>query len=199
MTQNFANEEVRQMVETQIALDKEKRDKRNRYLMYGGVALAGLFTFICMRKVSESNRLMRMAVSRVNAMTSIDVPHAVIDAAVVDSANEQVSKIVERSVKSVQGSIEQAARNSVKEAVKDQYGLISGAVTKAIKNEVIKISAEDIASEVREAAKEELVEKLEDKFDDVIENVADGYTRNLDNIGKIYESMAKRMTNTSLT
>lgn len=195
MTQNYANDEIRVKVEAQMEADRQKKEKRNRYLMYGAAAISVICAIVCVKKLSENRELMGIATRRINAMTSVDVPQEIIDNAVTNAANRQVSLAVQNSVDNVKDIINQETRRRVKQAVTDNYSRISESVVDSVKKEVVKISAEGLADEVRKAARKELISKLESKFDDVIEDVTDSYTKNLDNMNKLYESMARRAMN----
>lgn len=195
MTQNYANDEIRVKVEAQMEADRQKKEKRNRYLMYGAAAISVICAIVCVKKLSENRKLMGIATRRINAMTSVDVPQGIIDNAVTNAANTQVSETVRNTVNSVNGIVAQEARKRVREAVDNSYSTINSVVTKELRKEVLKISAEDLADEIKEEAKEALIERLEDKMDDVIDDVTDAYKKNLDNVGKLYESMARRAMN----
>lgn len=195
MTQNYANDEIRVKVEAQMEADRQKKEKRNRYLMYGAAAISVICAIVCVKKLSENRELMGIATRRINAMTSVDIPQGIIDNAVTNAANAQVSETVRNTVNSVNGIVAQEARKRVREAVDNSYSTINSVVTKELRKEVLKISAEDLADEIKEEAKEALIERLEDKMDDVIDDVTDAYKKNLDNVGKLYESMARRVMN----
>ena len=195
MTQNYANDEIRVKVEAQMEADRQKKEKRNRYLMYGAAAISVICAIVCVKKLSENRELMGIATRRINAMTSVDIPQGIIDNAVTNAANAQVSETVRNTVNSVNGIVAQEARKRVREAVDNSYSTINSVVTKELRKEVLKISAEDLADEIKEEAKEALIERLEDKMDDVIDDVTDAYKKNLDNVGKLYESMARRAMN----
>ena len=195
MTPNYANDEIRVKVEAQMEADRQKKEKRNRYLMYGAAAISVICAIVCVKKLSENRELMGVATRRINSMTSVDIPQGIIDNAVANAANAQVSETVRNTVNSVNGIVAQEARKRVREAVDNSYSTINSVVTKELRKEVLKISAEDLADEIKEEAKEALIERLEDKMDDVIDDVTDAYKKNLDNVGKLYESMARRAMN----
>ena len=192
MTQNFASEEIRKAVEEKQEADRQKKERITKYVMISATVLAGICAVICAKKLSDNNKLMKAALKRVNSMTSVDIPQALIEDAVTNATNAQVGEAVRQSVNSIKDIIGNETRKRVMKAVDKSYDKVEESVIKAIKKEVIKISAEDLAAEVREAAKESLVEKLEDKFDDVVEDITDAYTRNIENIGRVYEAIARK-------
>lgn len=195
--QNFVSKEIEEKAKMTIAIEEQKRETRNRYLMYAAAGIASICAIYCAVKLKKNAKDMRGAIARINAMTSVDVPQAIIDDAVANAANAQISRAVSSSVRRVESIVADETRKRVREAVEDNYDKIGGAVVTTLKKEVARISAEGLAEEVRKAAKKELMNKLENKFDDVVEDVTEAYTTNLDNVGKLYESMAKKILNNS--
>ena len=55
--------------------------------------------------------------------------------------------------------------------------------------EVEKVSKADILSDIKEKATEKLAEKLDDNLD----SITDEYSKNLSNMGKVYEALAEKL------
>lgn len=100
--------------------------------------------------------------------TEIDIPAKVIDQA--------VQKAVEREIESRVGT-----------AVKAQYDAISDGVADQIAKNVARIDESKLKKEVVQKAKEQIAEKFDDKLDDLLEE----FNGNLQNVGKIYKSIAR--------
>ena len=72
-------------------------------------------------------------------------------------------------------------------AVKEHYDAISDGVTDQIAKSVAKIDESRLRKEVVQKAKEQIADKFDDKLDDILEE----FNGNLQNVGKIYKSIAK--------
>lgn len=68
-----------------------------------------------------------------------------------------------------------------------QYTTISDGVTTEIATRVARIDEGKLRKEVVEKAKEQIADKFDDKLDDLLEE----FNGNLQNVGKIYKSIAK--------
>ena len=178
-------------------MEKNARKERlKRYFFWGLVSVSAISAVYCSVKMHQSNRYFKDAVSRINDMTSVDVPQAIIDDAVEAAASKQIAKAVEKSVNKVRDAVDLETSRRVRDAVDLCYAGIRDDVTKEVKKEVFKISADAISREIRDDVKDQLLERLENKFDDIIDDVATSYTKNLDSMSKIYKSMADKMAGT---
>ena len=77
--------------------------------------------------------------------------------------------------------------DQVSTAVKASYDSIADGVTSEIAKNVAKIDEARLKREVVTKAKEQIAEKFDDKLDDIL----DEFNGNLQNVGKIYKSIAK--------
>ena len=77
----------------------------------------------------------------------------------------------------------------VRDAVKESYGKLSKIVSDTIAKEAAKIDGSQIMEEATEKAKEMLLQRFDGKLDGLMSD----YQRNLDNVGKIYQSIASSM------
>jgi hypothetical protein len=78
---------------------------------------------------------------------------------------------------------------AVTNAVTNSKGSIKQAVTEKIAREVADIDRSELMQDITEQAKKLIVDKFEGKLD----GIAADYSRNLDNVGKIYQSIAETM------
>lgn len=115
--------------------------------------------------------------------TEIDIPAKVIDQAVQRAVDRESYSAVKRATDDVKREIE--AR--VGAAVKEHYDAISDGVTDQIAKSVAKIDESRLKKEVVQEAKEQIADKFDDKLDDILEE----FNGNLQNVGKIYKSIAK--------
>lgn len=108
--------------------------------------------------------------------TEIDIPAKVIDQAVQKAVERESYSAVKREIESRVGT-----------AVKAQYDAISDGVADQIAKNVARIDESKLKKEVVQKAKEQIAEKFDDKLDDLLEE----FNGNLQNVGKIYKSIAR--------
>lgn len=121
----------------------------------------------------------------------VDVPKLIVDEAV----DRAVEVSVQRAVKNVSANVEKEIireiESEVRESVRSERENITHSVTKQITNEVAKINVKSLSKVVREDARDLIVQKFDGELDDLLEK----YNDNLDNVTKVYSSIAKRFTN----
>jgi hypothetical protein len=96
---------------------------------------------------------------------------------------------VNRAVRLVEDTLTSETTAKVRGAVQQCQGKIQKAVTDAIAREAAKVDQSAIMEEATERAKEMLLERFDGKLDGLMSD----YQRNLDNVGKIYQSIASSM------
>lgn len=130
--------------------------------------------------------------------TEIDIPAKVIDQAVqkaveresysaVKRATEEVMADAKRAMEEVMADAKREIESRVGTAVKAQYDAISDGVADQIAKNVARIDESKLKKEVVQKAKEQIAEKFDDKLDDLLEE----FNGNLQNVGKIYKSIAR--------
>ena len=114
--------------------------------------------------------------------TEIDIP------AKVQKAVERESySAVKRATEEVVADAKREIESRVGTAVKAQYDAISDGVADQIAKNVARIDESKLKKEVVQKAKEQIAEKFDDKLDDLLEE----FNGNLQNVGKIYKSIAR--------
>lgn len=112
--------------------------------------------------------------------TEIDIPAKVIDQAVQKAVERESYSAVKRATEEVVADAKRGIESRVGTAVKAQYDAISDGVADQIDESKLK-------KEVVQKAKEQIAEKFDDKLDDLLEE----FNGNLQNVGKIYKSIAR--------
>lgn len=171
-------------------LKKEVRDNRVWLIFTGVVTLIGVGTGIyCRRQMKKTFKLVSKAAESVADMTVVDIRNDIVDMAVNNAANREVGRVVNRAVRLVEDDMTRQAQKYVRDAVKESYGKLSKTVSDAIAKEAAKIDGSQIMEEATEKAKEMLLQRFDGKLDGLMSD----YQRNLDNVGKIYQSIASSM------
>lgn len=134
------------------------------------------------------------------------ISEAIVKEAVKQAASEaaygMVSNVKEEAVKEAREVVSKAAQD----AVNDAYSNVKDSVDKELRRQIgnldIRRFKETIIKEAKEnAAKEfadelrEVKEKAAQKFNDDLDEILEGFNSNLNNVRKIYSSIAKACTN----
>lgn len=127
------------------------------------------------------------SIDRLANDTEVDIPAKVIDQAVQRAVERESYSAVKRATDEVLDDAKRAIETQVSVAVKEQYDTISDSVIDQIAKNVAKIDESRLKKEVVQRAKEQIAEKFDDKLDDLLEQ----FNGNLQNVGRIYKSIAK--------
>ena len=125
------------------------------------------------------------AVTDVSSLTYIDVQQAVVDKAVEKAAQNAAGK----AVKATEGLMTSMVERAVASAVVNAKEPLKQAVTEKLAREVAMIDKSELVEAVEEQAKAMILEKFEGRLD----GIAADFSRNLENVGKIYQSIAETM------
>ena len=143
----------------------------------------------CVHEARSSRKMISYAVDKVGEGVEVELGQELIDEAVSKAANAQIARTVKVAVDRDWQNIQAEAKKQVESAVKENREKISEGVADAMARECEKIHKADILSEIRDKAKEALTEKLDEKLDDI----TDEYSKNLSNMGKVYEALAEKL------
>lgn len=154
-----------------------------------GAAISG--AVFCVHEVRKSRDILSFAVSNIGDGVNVEVSKDLIDMAVNRAANKQVSKAVNDVVREQTELIQKQTKEAVEERVCDIRHQITEKVTERVAEECKKINEHDMMKEIRDGA----VEKLADKLDKNLDTITDEYTKNLTNMGKVYDALASKLSN----
>ena len=166
-------------------------EKENRRLKAGRIAgyvLAGasvIAAVYCGKKLKDVMGVVNSAVTDVSSLTYIDVQQAVVDKAVEKAAQSAAGK----AVKATEGLMTSMVERAVTSAVINAKEPLKQAVTEKLAREVALIDKSELVEAVEEQAKAMILEKFEGRLD----GIAADFSRNLENVGKIYQSIAETM------
>lgn len=143
----------------------------------------------CHKQMKKTFRLVNKAADNVADLTVVDVQQGIIDRAINNAASREVGRAVNHAVRIVEDDILNETQKRVRGAVQQSQGKIQKAVTDAIAREAAKVDQSAIMEDATQKAKEMLLERFDGKLDGLMSD----YQRNLDNVGKIYQSIASSM------
>ena len=122
---------------------------------------------------------------------NVDIPidekiiREVVETAAYREASQFSKSAAEKVKKDVQHDIFQKVCNAVNSAYSD----VKSIVEKELRRKVGTIDISEIRKEIIEQAKNRATEKFEEELDDIL----DGFNENLENVTKIYSSIAQTM------
>ena len=186
---NYNNPE--EMERVTIAKEIEKLRRENRKLMAGKIAsyvLAGVSVaaaIYCGKKLKDVMGVVNSAVTDVSSLTYIDVQQAIVDKAVERAAQNAAGK----AVKATEGLMTTMVERAVSNAVVNAKEPLKQAVTEKMAREIAMIDKSELTEAIEESAKAMILEKFEGRLD----GIAADFSRNLENVGKIYQSIAETM------
>lgn len=166
-------------------------EKENRKLKAGrilGYILAGasvVAAVYCGKKLKDVMGVVNSAVTDVSSLTYIDVQQAVVDKAVEKAAQNAAGK----AVKATEGLMTSMVERAVTSAVVNAKEPLKQAVTEKMAREIAMIDKSELTEAIEESAKAMILEKFEGRLD----GIAADFSRNLENVGKIYQSIAETM------
>lgn len=181
------NPEMAEMEARVKELEKEnKRLLAGRVI--GGLMVVGsvVAAVYCGKKLKDVMGVVNSAITDVSNLTYIDVQQAVVDKAVERAAANAAGK----AVKATEGLMRDTVATAVSNAVTNAKGPLKQAVTDKIAMEVALIDKSELVEDIEQQAKQLIVDKFEGKLD----GIASDFSRNLENVGKIYQSIAESMT-----
>lgn len=179
-------------MDNQKTREEQFEEKMRKLERIGLCVLAGasvIAAVYCHRQMKKTVKLVSKAAESVADMTVVDIRNDIVDMAVNNAANREVGRVVNRAVHNVEDEMIHQTQKYVRDAVKESYGKLSKTVSDAIAKEAAKIDGSQIMEDATEKAKEMLLQRFDGKLDELMSD----YQRNLDNVGKIYQSIASSM------
>ena len=152
-------------------------------------AVVGGGTVFCIHEMRQSKKILNQAVANIGDNVDVEVSDELIHRAVEKATQDQIRRHVRTATNETLYGIREQTKTEVEKTVKESYGKITEAVSDRMAKEVEKINKNDILNEIKEKATEKLAEKLDDNLD----SITDEYSKNLSNMGKVYEALAEKL------
>lgn len=179
-------------MDDQKTCEERFEEKMRKLERIGLCVLTGtsmIIAIYCHRQMKKTVKLVSKAAESVAELTVVDIQHDIVDMAINNAANREVGRVVNRAVRNVEDELVHQTQKHVRDAVKESYGKLSKIVSESIAKEAAKVDSNRIMEDATERAKEMLL----DRFDGKLDGLMSDYQRNLDSVGKIYQSIASSM------
>lgn len=165
------------------------RDFNDLVVMLGVASIVyALYTTHKMKSVCAK---LDKSIDDVASNVKVDISDVLIDTAVEKAVEREAGVAVKRATDKAVKDIENDISKEVKSAVREHYSDLKEDVAKEMRKKVGEIDVTEIKEEVVEKAKNQLAEK----FDGSLDGLLDKFNGDLDNVSKIYRSIAKSIAN----
>lgn len=154
-----------------------------------GIAAIG-YAFGVRSKMKEVCEKLDLSIDKIANDTEVEIPKKLVDQAVKNAVDREAYTAVKRVAETAADDIRRDIANRVRTEIESRYEDISEDVTSEIAKSVAKIDENRLKREVVAKAKEQIAEKFDDKLDGLLEE----FNGNLQNVGRIYKSIAKSMS-----
>ena len=164
----------------------------NLLLGVGGCAigLIGIgFAAGSRKKLNDVCSKINKSVDEVSNDIKVDISQDIVERAVDKAVVREVEWSVKRAVNDSIRSIKTDIHNQVSSAVNAQYSDIKKAVSDEVALKVSNINMKDLSDAVMAKAEARIIEKFDSNLDDLLAK----FNHNLENVSKIYSSMANTM------
>ena len=141
-------------------------------------------------KMNQVSEKLDKSIDDIVRDTRIDIPRELIEHAVERSVEAKTRIAIDNTVSRAMQKADSIICSSVSTAIKNQYGALKNQVLGEMTKRVSNINEERLRDDIYNAAKEKAVEKFEANLDDILEK----FNSDLENVGKIYKSIANVMT-----
>ena len=143
------------------------------------------------RKLGDLCNKIGIAVKDLASRTDVDVSESMVKQAMHKAVDAETGRIVRRVSTQVVDYMVKDIHDQVGSVVASKKADISGAVTDRIAKEVSKIDMDALSAQVTEKAQAAVLEK----FDGNLDGILNKFNNDLNNVSKIYNSIAQNMTN----
>lgn len=169
------------------------------FLISIGVCALGLlgigYAFGVRSKMKTMCDKLDTSIDRLANDTEIDIPDKVINQAVQRAVDREAGYAVQKATDVIVSGVKHEITEKVSAAVNAKYSDISDDVTSEIAKNVARIDESRLKKEVIKKAKEQIAEKFDGKLDDILEE----FNGSLQNVGRIYKSIAKSFSKEDLS
>lgn len=159
-------------------------------LMAGGTLLVGV-TAAFWGKLDNLSKKLDTSVKGLKDLTADKIKDAIVEKAIKEAADEQVSGYIAKVQNEVMASAKEKLNDEARRAVKEAQNDIQSTVAERISKEAELIDIDDLRKTVRKKAEERIVNKFDGSLDDLLGK----FNENLGNVQRIYGGIANAIGN----
>lgn len=139
-----------------------------------------------MAKISDT---LNCSIDELANRTEIDIPEEMINRAVEKAVAIEAKRAVVKATNDALKDVKKDIHRQVSDAVESEYSNIKESVLKEITYEAAKIDVKRVRADIENAAKKHALDKLDDNLDNILEK----FNGDLENVSRIYKSIANTM------
>lgn len=162
-----------------------QRETKIIFGILAGIGVGGYIGYLH-SKINAIEGMIDVAVDDLSSKTEITINEDVLDAAIQKAVDREVGYISSRITRDLNTEIRQQVKSTIHTTSSD----IKDSVSKEVERQVRNIDISDMQREVVNRAKDAVAEKFDKKLDGLL----DDFNENLNNVQKIYSSIAKSMS-----
>lgn len=161
---------------------------RESGIFLGFLAIGGGAAYISYlnNKVKKLESMIDVAVDDLASKTEVNISDNILETAIQRAVDKEVKYVAAKVTRDLNSEI----RSQVKDVIDRSSVDIKTSTTKEIVRQVRNLDISDIEREVINQAKDAVAEKFDRKLDGLL----DDFNENLQNVQKIYSSIAKSMS-----
>lgn len=157
-------------------------------LVIGGASIA--YNIYLHGKINVAGKNLDASIENLADRTPVDISDQIIEQAVRRAVDREVSIAIRNASDATIAGIRKDIEREVRVAVTDSYTDIRKSVGDEISKQVANLNIDKLKNEVKDKAKDLVIEKFEGNLDTMLED----FNKNLENVSKIYGSIAESMT-----
>ncbi len=155
-----------------------------------GFGILGIvFSIWSCYKVKRANDVIDISLEQLSDNIDVDVESLITEKAIERSLDRSVDRKVSEISRSIVRRIEDDIHGQVRGAITTSYTDIKKSVENEVGRQVAKIDIDSLKKDARNDAKKLILEKFEGNLDDILSD----FNRNLEQVGKIYGSIANTL------
>lgn len=170
-----------------IEIDTEKVMK---FVMVGVTGALAFIAFKQSRNVKILEDKIGLSLKELKNHGPIDISNSMVEKYTEKAVKKAADTAAERVADKMRDDASVIMAEKVKGVIQDQYSNIKDEVTREVKKQVSRISITSLKDEIKDEVKDAITDRLETQMDDIL----DSYNGQLNNIGKIYSSIAESMS-----
>lgn len=143
------------------------------------------------KKLNDISTKIDKSIDELSTNINVDLSDTVVERAVDRAVEKETTFAARRAVDKVVKDIETDINTQVKNAVNTTYSDIRKAVVDETAKKVSQIDIQSLKNEVVKEAKEEVARKFDGSLNDILED----FSRNLNHVSQIYQSIARTFPN----
>lgn len=141
-------------------------------------------------KVEKVCKNLDTTIDKMSKTVDVEIPERIIRCSLTKAMEREVATVARFSAQEARRSIEKDIHKQVSDIVDETSSDIRKKITDELAHQVSNINVSRLKDDVREKASKKILDRFDGELDDIVKS----YTDNLNNVSKIYRSIAESVT-----